>query len=245
MHKYKIIIEYDGTQFVGWQKQENGNSIQQSIEKAIEKITSEKVNVFGAGRTDSGVHAMGQAAHFDISKNISLDTIRDGVNQQLRPLPISILKVEKAEEKFHARFSAILRCYKYNIINRRSPLTLNKNFAWGVFKKLDINRMREATNFFVGEYDFNAFRSIDCQSKTSIKTIQSCNLENNNDNILINISAKSFLHSQVRIIVGTLVEVGKGKIEPQEIKKIIESKDRSRAGPTAPAHGLYLIKVEY
>ena len=245
MAKYKIIIEYDGTDFVGWQKQENGPSIQSSIEDAIKKLTSENVNVFGAGRTDSGVHAKGQVAHFEFSKNISLDNIRDGINQHLRPLPIAILDVKEVNDDFHARFSAKLRTYKYLIINRRAPLTFNKNLAWGVFKKLNIDAIVEAASIFVGKHDFNAFRSIDCQSSSSIKTILSCSIETNDQHIILNVSAKSFLHSQVRIMVGTLVEVGKGKFNSSDVKDIIKSRDRSKAGATAPAQGLYLIKVEY
>ena len=245
MAKYKIIIEYDGTDFVGWQKQENGPSIQSSLEDAIKKITSEIVNVFGAGRTDSGVHAKGQVAHFEFSKNISLDNIRDGINQHLRPLPIAILDVKEVNDDFHARFSAKLRTYEYLIINRRAPLTFNKNLAWGVFKKLNMDAMKEAASIFVGKHDFNAFRSIDCQSSSSIKTIQSCSIETNDQHIKLNVSAKSFLHSQVRIMVGTLVEVGKGKFNSSDVRDIIKSRDRSQAGATAPAHGLYLLKVEY
>ena len=245
MAKYKIIIEYDGTDFVGWQKQENGPSIQSSLEDAVKKITSETVSVFGAGRTDSGVHAKGQVAHFEFSKNISLDNIRDGINQHLRPLPIAILDVKEVNDDFHARFSAKLRTYEYLIINRRAPLTFNKNLAWGVFKKLNMDAMKEAASIFVGKHDFNAFRSIDCQSSSSIKTIQSCSIETNDQHITLNVSAKSFLHSQVRIMVGTLVEVGKGKFNSSDVKDIIKSRDRSKAGATAPAHGLYLLKVEY
>jgi len=245
MPKFKITVEYDGTEFVGWQRQKNGPSIQSSIEDAIKKITSETVNVFGAGRTDSGVHAKGQVAHFELSNKISLDNIRDGINHHLRPLPIAILDAKEVNGDFHARFSAQLRSYEYLIINRRSPLTLYKNQAWGVFKQLNINAMKKAAINFEGKHDFNGFRSIDCQASSSIKTIQSCTVKKNKQYIVINIAAKSFLHSQVRIIAGTLVDVGKGKISPTNIKKIIESKDRSKAGTTAPAHGLYLLKVEY
>ena len=245
MAKYKIIIEYDGTDFVGWQKQEKGLSIQSSLEGAIKNISSENVNVFGAGRTDSGVHAKGQVAHFEFSKNIPLDNIRDGINQHLRPLPISILDVEEVNEEFHARFSAKLRTYEYLIINRRAPLTFNKNLTWGVFKKLNVDAMKEGASIFVGKHDFNAFRSIDCQSSSSIKTIQSCSIETNDQHIILNVSAKSFLHSQVRIMVGTLVEVGKGKFNSSDVKDIIKSQDRSKAGATAPAHGLYLKEVIY
>jgi tRNA pseudouridine38-40 synthase len=245
MVRYKITIEYDGTDFVGWQKQENGLSIQSSLEVTIKKMTSETVSVFGAGRTDSGVHAKGQVAHFELSKNIPLDNIRDGINQHLRPLPIAILDVKEVNNDFHARFSAKIRTYEYLIINRRGPLTFNKNLIWGVFKKLNIDAMKEAALIFVGKHDFNAFRSIDCQSSSSIKTIQSCSIETNDQHITLNVSAKSFLHSQVRIMVGTLVEAGKGKFNSSDVKDIIKSRDRSKAGATAPAHGLYLLKVGY
>ena len=245
MPKFKITVEYDGTEFVGWQRQKNGPSIQSSIEDAIKKITSETVNVFGAGRTDSGVHAKGQVAHFELSNKISLDNIRDGINQHLRPLPIAILDVKEVNDDFHARFSAKLRTYEYLIINRRAPLTFNKNLAWGVFKKLNIDEMKEAASIFVGKHDFNAFRSIDCQSSSSIKTIQRCSIETNDQHLILNVSAKSFLHSQVRIMLGTLVEVGKGKFNSSDVKDIIKSRDRSKAGATAPAQGLYLLKVEY
>ena len=245
MYKYKIIIEYDGSNFVGWQSQENGLSVQKSIEESINNIVSEKVIVFGAGRTDAGVHAKAQVAHFEILKEIPTDTIRDALNQHLRPLPIAILEVKKAEKNFHARFSAKLRFYQYQIINRRSPLTLDKERAWIIFKKLNIDKMKKAANYFIGKHDFDAFRSVDCQSLSSIKTIKNCFIEQKDEHIFINISAKSFLHSQVRIIVGTLIQVGKNKIKIEEIEKIIKSKKRSEAGPTAPAHGLYLIKVEY
>ncbi len=245
MVRYKITIEYDGTDFVGWQKQENGLSIQSSLEVAIKKMTSETVSVFGAGRTDSGVHAKGQVAHFELSKNIPLDNIRDGINQHLRPLPIAILDVKEVNNDFHARFSAKIRTYEYLIINRRGPLTFNKNLIWGVFKKLNIDAMKEAASIFVGKHDFNAFRSIDCQSSSSIKTIQSCSIETNDQHITLNVSAKSFLHSQVRIMAGTLVEAGKGKFNSSDVKDIIKSRDRSKAGATAPAHGLYLLKVGY
>jgi len=245
MPRYKITIEYDGTSFVGWQRQQNGTSIQSSIEEAIKKLSNESVNVFGAGRTDAGVHAKGQVAHFEIKKKIPLDNIRDGLNQHMRKLSIAILKSEIVNENFNARFSAKLRSYQYKIINRRSPLTIERHQFWGIFKKLNVNKMKKSANFFIGKYDFNAFRSADCQSSRTLKTIKQCNVEELNDNIIINVSAKSFLHSQVRIMVGTMVEVGKGKINPEEIKEIIKSKDRTRAGQTAPAHGLYLLKVEY
>ena len=244
MNKYKITIEYDGADFVGWQKQDNGISIQSSIEEAIEKLLSEKVILFGAGRTDSGVHAKGQVAHFETSKDFSVDKIRDGLNQYLKNKSIAILKAEQVDNKFDARFSAKLRYYEYKIINRRAPLTIEKKLAWSVFKKLNIIDMQKAAKLFIGKNDLSAFRSIDCQSLNSTKTIRDFDISTFEDNIFINVSAKSFLHSQVRIMVGTLVEIGKGKIT-NSIKKIIKDKNRSQAGITAPACGLYLIKVEY
>jgi len=244
MPKFKIIIEYDGSNYVGWQKQDNGQSIQEEIEKAIFKLTGEKISLFGAGRTDAGVHALGQVAHFNLQKNFMCDNIRDGLNQHLRPQSIAVLSAEEIQEEFHSRFSAKKRTYEYLILNRRAPLTIDKGKSWGVFKKLDLNKMIFESNFFLGKHNLNAFRSIHCQSNSAIKSINEIKILKKDKNILIRVSAKSFLHSQVRIMVGTLVEIGKGKIT-QSIKKIIEDKDRSKAGITAPACGLYLIKVEY
>ena len=244
MINFKITIEYDGNDYVGWQRQDNGLSIQQAIENAILKLTGEKVNIFGAGRTDAGVHALGQVAHFNLKKEFKVDNIRDGLNQYLRPQPIAILIAEKADNNFHARFSAIKRTYKYIITNRRSPLTINKNKSWGVFKKLDIAKIKLEAKSFVGKHNLEAFRSSHCQSNSAFKTIDKIIVESKHDNISIVVSAKSFLHSQVRIMVGTLVEIGKGKIT-KSIKNIIEEEKRSKAGITAPACGLYLVKVEY
>ena len=244
MPKYKITIEYDGSSYIGWQRQDNGISIQEEIEKAITQLTGEKIIIFGAGRTDAGVHALGQVAHFDLKKNFNIDNIRDGLNQHLRPQPIAVLTAEEVDDDFHARFSAKNRTYEYNISNRRAPLTIDKNKSWGVFKKLDVNKMEFESKHFLGNHNLDAFRSAHCQSKSAIKTIDSILITKKNENIFIRVSAKSFLHSQVRIMVGTLVEIGKDKIT-ESIKKIIEDKKRSQAGITAPACGLYLIEVEY
>ena len=244
MPKYKITIEYDGSNYAGWQRQDNGISIQESIEKAIIQLTGEKIIIFGAGRTDAGVHALGQVAHFDLKKNFNTDNIRDGLNQYLRPQPISVLKAEEVNDDFHSRFSAKSRTYQYNISNRRAPLTIDKNKSWAVFKKLDVNKMEFEAKHFLGNHNLDAFRSAHCQSKSAIKTIDSILIIKKNENISIRVSAKSFLHSQVRIMVGTLVEIGKGKII-KSIKRIIEEEKRSQAGITAPACGLYLIAVEY
>ena len=244
MQNYKINIEYDGTDFVGWQRQENGISIQQLIEEAIEKLTSNKIVIFGAGRTDAGVHAKGQTASFELKKNIDTDTIRDGLNHHLRPHPIAIISTEKVNSDFNARFSAKLRWYEYKIINRRPPLTLDKHRVWCVHKDINIDKLIEQSKFFLGKHDLSAFRSINCQSKTPIKSINSIDIKKNKEEINFVISAKSFLHSQIRIMVGTLIDIGLDKIS-KSVSEIIELKKRDFAGVTAPAHGLYLTKIDY
>ena len=244
MYNYKIIIEYDGTNFVGWQQQENGESIQSALQEALIKLSNEEVTIFGAGRTDAGVHAFGQVASFSLSKKIETDVIRDGLNQHLRPKPIAIQKAEVVEENFHARFSAKKRWYEYKIINRRPPLTIDLNRAWCVYKNLDIEKMKIESSAFLGKHDLNAFRSAHCQSKNSVKTIDSVSIKNKGEEITFEVSAKSFLHSQVRIMIGTLVDIAKGNID-ETVVDIINSRQREIAGQTAPAHGLYLKKIEY
>ena len=244
MHNHKIFIEYDGTNFVGWQQQENGQSIQSALQEALFKLTGEKITIFGAGRTDAGVHAYGQVASFTLNKKIETDVIRDGLNQHLRPQSIAIQKAELVEDDFHARFSAKKRWYEYKIINRRPPLTIDRNRAWCVYKNLDIEKMKIESSSFLGNHDLNAFRSAHCQSKNSVKTIDSVSIKNKGDEIIFEVSAKSFLHSQVRIMIGTLVDIAKGNIN-KTVLDIINSKQREVAGQTAPAHGLYLKKIEY
>ena len=244
MHNYKIVIEYDGTNFVGWQQQENGQSIQSTLQEALFKLTGENISIFGAGRTDAGVHAYGQVASFTFNKKIETDVIRDGLNQHLRPQPIAVQKAELVDDAFHARFSAKKRWYEYKIINRRPPLTIDINRAWCVYKNLDIEKMKNESSSFLGKHDLTAFRSAHCQSKNSIKTIDSISITNKDEQIIFEVSAKSFLHSQVRIMIGTLVDIAKGNIN-KTILDIINSKQREFAGQTAPAHGLYLKKIEY
>ena len=244
MHNYKITIEYDGTNFVGWQRQENGISIQQLIEESIQKLVNKTTNIFGAGRTDAGVHAKGQVASFELENELDTDTIRDGLNHHLRPYPVAVLLTEKVGNDFNARFSAKLRFYEYRVINRRPPLTLENNRVWCVHKTIDLKKITEQSKNFIGKHDLSAFRSINCQSNTVTKTIKFFNIKTDKDEILFTISAKSFLHSQVRIMVGTLVDIGLGKIS-KSISEIILLKKRKYAGVTAPAHGLYLTKVEY
>ena len=244
MPNYKITVEYDGTNFVGWQQQANGVSVQSSLQDSVFKLSGEKVVVYGAGRTDAGVHAYGQVASFVISKKISTDVIRDGLNQHLRPLMISVLKAEEVDNDFHARFSAKKRCYVYKIINRRSPLTIDANRAWCVHKILDTKKMQNEASSFIGKHDLNAFRSAHCQSKSSIRTIDDMIIKIKNESIYIEVVAKSYLHSQVRIMVGTLVDIAKGNLT-KSINEIIVGKKREGAGQTAPSSGLYLKKVEY
>ena len=244
MQNYKITIEYDGSNFVGWQRQDNGISIQQLVEEAIQKLSKQKITLFGAGRTDAGVHAKGQVANFELEQNFDCDTIRDGINHYLRPQPISILQAEKVDKDFNSRFAAKLRWYEYKIINRRSHIALDQNKVWCVHKKINIEKIKKQSQQFIGKFDLSAFRSINCQSKSPIKSINSLNINFHNDEINFLVSAKSFLHSQVRIMVGTLVDIGLNKIE-KSIKEIIQSKKREYAGVTAPPEGLYLVKIDY
>ena len=244
--RYKIIIEYDGTPFVGWQKQENGRSIQESIESAIKKIFEEEVVIFGAGRTDAGVHAIGQTAHFDIKKK-SFDAyvIKNALNDHLRPLPISILDVEEVDENFHARFDAIQRKYLYRIINRKSPLTIEKGRAWQVHKSLSVEPMKKCIPLIEGKHDFTTFRSANCQSESPIKTIDEVKITQSDENIYFGISAKSFLHHQVRSLVGSLKMVGDGSWSIHDFDNALKSKNRSKCGALAPSEGLYFMEVKY
>tara|TARA_B100000575_G_scaffold293715_1_gene306022 strand:- start:4815 stop:5549 length:735 start_codon:yes stop_codon:yes gene_type:complete len=244
MYNYKVIIEYDGTNYVGWQNQQNGLSIQELIELSINKLSNEKTRIFGAGRTDAGVHAKGQVASFKLKNQIDSNTIRDGLNHHLRPHPIAILSAEKIETNFNARFSAKLRWYEYRVINRRAPLTLENNRVWCVHKNINTKKIIDQSKFFIGKHNLSAFRSINCQSKSASKSINSFEINIEKDQINFKISAKSFLHSQVRIMVGTLVDIGLNKIT-NSISEIIKTKKREFAGITAPAQGLYLTKVDY
>ena len=244
--RYKFIIEYDGTPFVGWQKQEKGRSAQESIESAIKKIFEEEVVIFGAGRTDAGVHAIGQTAHFDIKKK-SFDTyvIKNALNDHLRPLPISILYVEEVDENFHARFDAIQRKYLYRIINRKSPLTIEKGRAWQVHKSLSVELMKKCIPLIEGKHDFTTFRSANCQSESPIKTIDEVKITQSDENIYFGISAKSFLHHQVRSLVGSLKMVGDGSWSIHDFDNVLKSKNRSACGALAPSEGLYFMEVKY
>ena len=245
MPKYKLIVEYNGTGLVGWQRQENGPSVQQHIEEAIFALAQDKVEAVAAGRTDAGVHALGQVVHFDITKEFENYKVRDALNHHLRGKNISVVSAEKTDDNFHARFDANKRKYLYRILSRRSPPALRKNNVWHVPLPLDIARMEEGAKHLIGHHDFTTFRAIECQSKTPMKTLDKITIVQKDDEVHLSFEAKSFLHNMVRKIVGTLYLVGIGKIPPSDVKKALEAKDQSASGPTAPAHGLYFLEVNY
>jgi len=245
MARYKLIIEYDGTDFVGWQRQENGLSIQESIERAVAAFCGETVNAHAAGRTDSGVHAFAMAAHIELVKDWPADVVRDALNHHLLPAPIVILAAERVADDFHARFSCVGRAYEYRIVNRRTPLALDRNRAWRVTFKLDAEAMDKAAQVLVGRHDFTTFRSTKCQSDSPVKTLNEISVSRVGEDIYIRCAARSFLHNQVRSFVGSLVEVGKGKWRARDIKAALEAADRTRCGPVAPAEGLYFLRADY
>lgn len=243
--RFKLTIEYDGTPFVGWQHQENGFSVQEAIESAITEFSGEKPRLHCAGRTDAGVHALGQVAHVDLEKKLTAFRLESALNACLRPHPISILKVEEVDSEFSARFNATKRHYEYRIVNRRAPLTIDRGKSWWVPQKLDSDKMHEAAQIFVGEHDFTTFRNIRCQAKSPIKTLDKISVSRYGESIIIEVSAKSFLHNQVRSMVGTLSRVGEGKWTKADLKKALDAKDRTKVGLNAPAEGLYLKAVSY
>ena len=245
MQRYKITIEYDGTSFVGWQFQKNGLSIQEVLQKAIFNFSNEKVVVTGAGRTDSGVHALAQIAHFDLKKIIEKKKFLPGLNQHIGTNPITVLKIEKTNKKFHSRFGAKKRTYQYIIINRQSPLALQKNKAWHVRKKLDIQLMKKGAKLLLGTHDFSTFRASSCGAKSPIKTIEKVSIKKNKDRIILKFISKSFLQQQVRSMVGCIKYLGDGKWNLKDFNKSLISKNRKRCAPPAPSCGLYLTKVSY
>jgi tRNA pseudouridine38-40 synthase len=245
MPRYKLTLEYDGTPFVGWQLQENGPSVQGRLAAAITAFSGEESVPRGAGRTDAGVHALGQVAHIDLVKAWAVDKVRDALNAQLRPEPISVLSCEQVSEAFDARFSAKARQYLYRIANRRSPLALDRNRAWHVIYPLDAAAMQEAAQNLVGHHDFSTFRSAECQAASPVKTLDRLDVTREGDEIGIEASARSFLHNQVRSMVGSLKLVGEGRWTARELEQALAARDRSACGPGAPPHGLYLAKVDY
>jgi tRNA pseudouridine38-40 synthase len=245
MPRYKLTLEYDGTPYVGWQAQENGVSIQSALTNAIVAFTGERAAVYGAGRTDAGVHALGQVAHVDLTRQWDNDTVRDAINFHLRPQPIAVLAAEQVAPDFEARFSAVKRYYLYRIANRRADLTLDLNRAWRVPRPLDAATMHAAAQSLIGRHDFTTFRAAECQAKSPVKTLDRLAVLRDGDEIRIETSARSFLHHQVRSMVGSLVHVGEGKWNAGDLEAALAARDRSRCGQVAPPHGLYLVRVEY
>jgi len=245
MQRYKIKIEYEGTPFVGWQFQKNGQSIQEVLQKAIFSFSNEKVVVTGAGRTDSGVHALSQVAHFDLKKKIKKKNLLPAINQNIGNKPITILKINKVNKKFHSRYDAKKRTYQYLIINRQSPLALQKNKAWHIRKKLDIKIMKKGAKLLLGTHDFSTYRAASCGAKSSIRTMENILIKKNRDRITLQFTSRSFLQQQVRSMVGCLKYLGNGKWNLEDFKNAFFSKSRIKCAPPAPACGLYLKKISY
>ena len=243
--RYRVTLEYDGGGFVGWQRQDNGASVQGTLEDAIEKLTGERVTVHGAGRTDAGVHALGQVAHFDIAKELPGDKVRDALNHFVRPAAIAVLDATKAAADFHARFSATGRHYLYRILTRRPPPVLEAGKVWHVAHTLDAEAMHQAAQALTGQHDFTTFRAAECQAKSPVKTLDRLDVRRAADEIHVEASARSFLHHQVRSLVGSLKLVGEGRWRAADLADALAAKDRARCGPVAPPDGLYLVKVDY
>ncbi len=245
MPRYKLTIEYDGAPFVGWQRQANGLSIQEVLETAFFAFTGETIVVHGAGRTDAGVHARGQVGHVDLSRDWRGDKIREAMNARLRPHPVAILDVEKVPDDFEARFSATKRHYLYRIINRRAPPTFGRGCAWHVKRRIDAGAMHEAAQRLIGRHDFSTFRAAECQANSPVRTLDFFHVTQDGDYIDIRASARSFLHHQVRSLVGSLEHVGSGKWTADDLEDALHARDRARCGVVAPACGLFLMSVDY
>jgi tRNA pseudouridine38-40 synthase len=245
MPRYKLTIEYDGAPFQGWQFQADGPSVQGTLETAIRDFSGEDAPVQGAGRTDAGVHAAGQVAHVDLSKSFDPGTVRDALNAHLRPWPVAILSAEIVSHDFNARFSAVKRHYLYRIVNRRPDLALERGRAWRRARPLDAAAMHEGAQRLIGKHDFTTFRSTECQAKSALKTLDQLDVIRSGEEIMIITSARSFLHNQVRSMVGSLVNVGEGRWTPDDMARVLQARDRAACGQVAPADGLYLMKVDY
>jgi tRNA pseudouridine38-40 synthase len=246
MPRFRLLVEYDGTPYCGWQRQANGRSVQGTIEDAFLRLGGGPVTLKGAGRTDTGVHAAGQVAHVDFPRDWPADKLRDALNAHLRPDPVAILDARIVGEDFDARFSAIARHYRYVIVDRRAPLALDANRAWHVPRiRLDEQAMREAAQVLVGHHDFTTFRSAHCQSKSPLKTLDRLDVVRDGDRIEVLASARSFLHNQVRSMVGSVKLVGEGRWTAADLAAALEAKRRDACGAVAPAAGLTLMKVDY
>jgi len=245
MPRYKLTIEYDGTPFVGWQVQDNGLSVQGVLVEAVLAFTGERTAIGGAGRTDAGVHALGQVAHVDLARDWPPHTARDALNAHLRPHPVAVLLAERVADDFDARFSATRRHYRYRIVNRRADLALEAQRAWRVPRPLDARAMHDAAQRLVGRHDFTTFRSTECQAKSPVKTLDRLDVMRDGDEVDVIAVARSFLHNQVRSMVGSLVHVGEGKWSADDLAAALAARDRAACGQVVPPQGLYLVRVEY
>lgn len=245
MPRFKLTLEYDGSPFVGWQRQDNGMTVQQRLEEAALAFSGDDVLMYGAGRTDTGVHATGQVAHVDFTKDWEPDRVRDALNFHLKPDPIAVIRAEAVTEAFHARFEATGRTYLYRILNRRAPVALDRGRVWWVPVALDHQAMDKAAKHLLGNHDFTSFRAVHCQAKSPVKTLDRLDVTRVGDEVHLHLAARSFLHHQVRNFAGTLRLVGEGKWSADDLKAALQARDRQAAGPTAPADGLYLTSVLY
>jgi tRNA pseudouridine38-40 synthase len=243
--RWRLTIEYDGRPFMGWQRQDHGPSVQQTLEEAIFRMTGELATVHAAGRTDAGVHALAMSAHVEIVKRLTEHRLREGLNALVRPEPISVLAVEKVPDDWHARFSCIGRRYRYRILNRRAPPALDRGRVWHVAVPLDVDSMAQGAAMLVGRHDFTTFRSAQCQSESPVKTLDRLEVRRVGEEIHVEAAARSFLHHQVRSMVGCLAMVGRGQWEPEDMRKALEAKDRAALGLNAPPDGLYFVEAVY
>ena len=245
MRRYRLTLEYDGTPFSGWQRQADRASVQQALEEAIAGMSGETVTTQAAGRTDAGVHALGQVVHFELSKEWDPFRIREALNYHLRPAPVAVLEAEAVGEDFEARFSAKARHYEYRILNRRAPAVIERDHVWHLPMALDADAMDHAAGLILGKHDFTTFRSSECQANSPIRTLDAFSVRREIEHIVISVSARSFLHHQVRSMVGSLKLVGEGKWSPADFRAALDARDRRRCGAMAPSSGLYLTRVDY
>ena len=245
MTRFALTLEFDGTPFMGLQRQPHGPSVQQCVEEAAHAVTGEVVTLHSAGRTDTGVHALAMRSHFDIEKQITPFRLMEALNAHLRPNPIAVIACEEVEDDWHARFSCLGRRYVYRIANRRAPLTLNRNRAWQVPQDLDAEAMHRAAQALVGQHDFTTFRSVQCQAASPVKTLDLLNVERVGDEVHIHAAARSFLHHQVRSMVGCLALVGMGRWAEEQVAEVLAARDRQALGLNAPPHGLYFVEATY
>ena len=245
MTRWRLTIEYDGGPFMGWQRQDHGPSVQQVMEEALEEMTGERSTFTAAGRTDAGVHALAMAAHVDVVRPLTEHRLREGLNALVRPAPVSVTNVVQVADDWHARFSCIGRRYRYRILNRRAPPALERGKVWHIAVPLEVEAMTEAAAMLIGNHDFTTFRSVHCQSESPVKTLDRLDVSRLGNEVRIEAAARSFLHHQVRSMVGCLALVGRGQWQPDDMRKALEAKDRAALGLNAPPEGLYFVEASY